>query len=96
MLATAISTGPCLAMTTIVLVVGLSVLTLAQIKSIVWLGVLLPVAMVAALITDLTLLPTLTLMFTRRRDQSPNRPPQASLANQTLTSTLQLEHSHDR
>ena len=94
MLAAARSTGPCITMTTIVLVIGLLVLTLAQIKSIVWLGVLLPVAMATALVTDLTLLPALSLILMRRYTRSRNRLSDTSPSNEKIAAAMQLEHSH--
>ncbi len=56
---TAASAGHAMTITTLVMVAGFAVLVLAAIKSIVWFGLLVAMAMIAALLTDLLLLPAL-------------------------------------
>ncbi len=59
LLSTAGSAGHAMTITTLVMVAGFAVLALAAIKSIVWFGLLVALAMIAALLTDLLLLPAL-------------------------------------
>ncbi len=59
LLQTAGSAGHAMTITTLVMVAGFAVLTLAAIKSIVFFGLLVALAMIAALLTDLLLLPAL-------------------------------------
>ena len=59
LLATAGSAGHAMTITTLVMVAGFTVLALAAIKSIVYFGLLVALAMIAALLTDLLLLPAL-------------------------------------
>lgn len=61
------TTGSSMVMTTIVLGAGFSVLAMAQIKSVIWFGLLLALAMVAAMIADLALLPALLVVLRRQR-----------------------------
>jgi predicted RND superfamily exporter protein len=55
--------GGTLLMTSIVLALGLLVLGLAEIRSVAWFGFLTSFAMVAAILTDLLLLPALARLF---------------------------------
>ncbi|MDJ0780203.1 MAG: MMPL family transporter [Gammaproteobacteria bacterium] len=59
LLRTAGSAGHAMTITTLVMVAGFAVLMLAAIKSIVFFGLLVALAMIAALLTDLLLLPAL-------------------------------------
>jgi predicted RND superfamily exporter protein len=59
--------GGTLMMTTIVLATGFLVLGLAEIRSIAWFGVLTSFAVVAAILTDLLLLPALVRLFCARK-----------------------------
>jgi hypothetical protein len=58
--------GRALATTTLVLGLGFSVLSLAAIKSIAWFGILMTVAMVAALFGDLLVLPAMIVLLKPR------------------------------
>ncbi|MBW2254091.1 MAG: MMPL family transporter, partial [Deltaproteobacteria bacterium] len=53
------TTGVAMAITTLVLVLGFSVLGLAQVKSVAYFGLLSAVAMAAALASDIILMPAL-------------------------------------
>ncbi|MBI2970767.1 MAG: MMPL family transporter [Gammaproteobacteria bacterium] len=55
--------GRALTVTTALLIVGFSVLMLAQVKSIVWFGLLVPVAAGVAFVADMTLLPALVVLL---------------------------------
>jgi predicted RND superfamily exporter protein len=57
--------GGTLLMTSIVLALGFLVLGLAEIRSVIWFGVLTSFAMVAAILTDLLLLPALSRLIIR-------------------------------
>ena len=61
----AVRHGGTLLMTTVVLAAGFLVLGLAEIRSIAWFGVLASFAVVAAIATDLLLLPALASLFGR-------------------------------
>lgn len=63
--------GGTLMMTTIVLALGFGVLGLAEIRSVAWFGTLTSFAMIAAILTDLLLLPALASAF---GNQSRSRP----------------------
>ena len=68
--------GGTLVMTTVILACGFLVLGLAEIRSIAWFGVLTSFAVVAAILTDLLLLPalsTLTSHFRGRSEAALNR-----------------------
>ena len=58
--------GGTLLMTTIVLAMGFLVLGLAEIRSVAWFGTLTSFAMIAAILTDLLLLPALATVSGRR------------------------------
>ncbi len=62
------SVGRSLAITTVVLCLGFSVLGLAQIKSVIWFGLLISLAMGTALIADLLVLPALVGLLRPRLD----------------------------
>ncbi len=62
--------GRSLAITTVVLVLGFSVLGLAQIKSVIWFGLLIALAMGSALIADLLVLPALVSLLRPRLTRS--------------------------
>jgi len=68
----AATAGGTLVMTTIILAAGFLVLGLAEIRSIAWFGVLTSFAVVAAILTDLLLLPALARLYSASRggDQS--------------------------
>ncbi len=60
--ATVSSVGRSLAQTTIVLALGFSVLGLANVKSVVWFGLLISLALVFALLFDLLVLPAMVML----------------------------------
>ncbi len=62
------SVGRSLAITTVVLCLGFSVLGLAQIKSVIWFGLLISLAMGTALVADLLVLPALVGLLRPRLD----------------------------
>jgi predicted RND superfamily exporter protein len=62
------SVGRSLAITTVVLCLGFSVLGLAQIKSVIWFGLLISLAMGTALVADLLVLPALIALLRPRLD----------------------------
>ena len=64
--ATVRTTGAAILMTTLVLVLGFSVLGLAQIKSVIWFGLLTGLALTTALLADLILIPALLTLSSRR------------------------------
>jgi hypothetical protein len=66
LLATAESIGHAMTITTLVIMLGFSVLGLAAIKSVVFFGLLIALAMLAALLTDLMLLPALLVLWRSR------------------------------
>ncbi|HJN73530.1 MAG TPA: MMPL family transporter [Myxococcota bacterium] len=60
------SVGRSLAVTTIVLALGFSVLALAEVKSVVYFGVLISIAMLFALLVDLLVLPAVIMLIRPR------------------------------
>ena len=62
------SVGRSLAITTLVLALGFSVLALANVKSVVYFGVLISLAMVFALLVDLLVLPAVIMLIRPRLD----------------------------
>lgn len=62
--------GTSMVLTTLVLVGGFLVCALADVKSIVWFGILLALAMTAALVADLVLLPALLGVVRRLRKET--------------------------
>jgi predicted RND superfamily exporter protein len=64
-------TGRALTSTTVILVLGFLVLALAQVKSVVYFGLLLAICLAAALAADLLLLPALVCLFYHPSKQAP-------------------------
>ena len=64
--ATIRTTGQAILTTTTVLVLGFSMLALAEIKSLVWFGLLIALAMISAVAADLLLMPALVVQFRPR------------------------------
>ena len=57
------TTGHALTTTTLLLVAGFGIMALAEVKSIVWFGVLIATASATALLVDLVLLPALVILW---------------------------------
>ena len=68
---TARGIGQSMVMTSVAISAGLSVLMLADVKSIVWFGLLVPCTMLFALLADLLLLPALIVLFDNSAAERP-------------------------
>jgi len=64
---TAKTIGHSMSATTIAMSAGLIVLTLANVKSVIWFGLLIPCAMIFALIADLLVIPALIAIFSKTK-----------------------------
>jgi hypothetical protein len=64
--ATLDTAGRAIVVTTLVLVVGFSVFALAEIKSVIWFGLLIALGLVGGVIADLVLMPALVLLLGQR------------------------------